>query len=391
MMKISGILLGAAGALALTVATPVETMAKDQVKLAYIGPLTGPLSSVGIGARNSVELAVRLRNADPAAKYEYVLESFDDECKPDVGLRVATRAASDDDVVVAFPHYCSAVAIGAVGTYNRFELPVVLWGAVLPAIVYGNDFKEIHRVNGTMINQNEHAAKFVVDQGYKTWTVIHDTTDYGRAHNEYFSRFLGEAGGQIVGTFGVTADQQDFSSELSQIASLKPDVLYFGGQAQLGVRIRSQMERLGVTAQFQGTSGILSDAYLEGLTPELSEGTIAFLEGAPVEKLPGGAEFVAAYQAAGFGEAFEAYGPFAYSAATLAIDLIEQVGPDRIALRDALNGVKGYDSAIGEISFDEAGQNTVAVISTYVVQDGKWVVWEESEYASGARSLRKPN
>ncbi|MCG6121905.1 MAG: branched-chain amino acid ABC transporter substrate-binding protein [Microvirga sp.] len=391
MLKFSGIWLGALGALGLVFAAPSDGLAKDQVKLAYIGPLTGPLSSVGIGARNSVELAVRLRNADPDAKYEYVLESFDDECKPDVGLRVATRAASDDGIVVAFPHYCSAVAIGAVGTYNRFELPVVLWGAVLPAIIYGNDFKEIHRVNGTMINQNDHAAKFVVEQGYKTWAIIHDTTDYGRAHNEYFSQFLTEAGGEIVGTFGVTAEQQDFSSELSQVASLKPDVLYFGGQAQLGVRIRSQMERLGVTAQLQGTSGILSDAYLEGLAPELSEGTIAFLEGAPVDQLPGGAEFVSAYETAGFGEPFEAYGPFAYSAATLAIDLIEEVGPDRIALRDALNGVNGYDSAIGEITFDESGQNTVAVISTYVVQDGKWVVWEDSEYASGARSLRKPN
>ncbi|TVR09307.1 MAG: branched-chain amino acid ABC transporter substrate-binding protein [Salinarimonadaceae bacterium] len=391
MLKISGIWLGAVGVLGLALAAPSEGWAKDQVRLAYIGPLTGPLSSVGIGARNSIELAVRQRNADPDATYEYVLEAFDDECKADVGLRVATRAAADDGIVVGFPHYCSAVAIGAVGTYNRFELPVVLWGAVLPDITYGNDYKEIHRVNGTMINQNEHAANFVVDQGYQTWAIIHDTTDYGRAHNEYFSRFLTEAGGEIVGTFGVTADQQDFSSELAQIASLRPDVLYFGGQAQLGVRIRAQMERLGVTAQFQGTSGILSDAYLEGLPPALSEGTLAFLEGAPVDQLPGGAAFVAAYQEAGFGEPFEAYGPFAYSAASLAIDLIEEVGPDRIALRDALNGVSGYDSAIGEITFDESGQNTVAVISTYVVQDGQWTVWEDSDYASGLRSLRQPN
>ena len=33
------------------------------------------------------------------------------------------------------------------------------------------------------------------------------------------------------------------------------------------------------------------------------------------------------------------------------------------------------------------GQNTVAVITKYVVQDGKFVEWNESEYASGKRKL----
>ena len=33
----------------------------------------------------------------------------------------------------------------------------------------------------------------------------------------------------------------------------------------------------------------------------------------------------------------------------------------------------------------------VAAISKYVAQDGKWVLWEDSEYASGKRSLVKPH
>jgi branched-chain amino acid transport system substrate-binding protein len=31
----------------------------------------------------------------------------------------------------------------------------------------------------------------------------------------------------------------------------------------------------------------------------------------------------------------------------------------------------------------------VPLISKYVVQDGKWVIWEDSEYASGKRKLNK--
>ncbi|GAB4272499.1 MAG: hypothetical protein Kow0092_27580 [Deferrisomatales bacterium] len=363
-------------------------LAKKKVKVAFIAPLTGGVSANGIGGRNSAELAVRLRNADPNAKYEYELVVLDDECKPNIGVQVATKAAADRHVIAGVTHYCSAVAIGTVGIYHKFGLPVVVWGAVLPDITYGNDYKEVHRVNGTMINQNETAAKFMRSLGYETWAIIHDTTDYGKGHNKYFSRYLTENGGKILGTFGVTSDQQDFTAELTQIKALDPDVIYFGGLTPIGVRIRSQMEKLGIGAQFEGTSGIVSDAFLQGLGP-LAEGVIAFREGAPVEKLPGGKFFMEKYAEAGYREPPEAYGPFAFAAMNLVLDTIEKVGPDRRKVTRALNQVRGRDSIVGEISFDDHGQNTVAAITKYVGQDGKWVVWEDSEYVTGQRKLKR--
>ena len=51
--------------------------AKDVVKIAFVGPLTGGVSSIGLGGRNSADLAVRLRNADPKAKYTYQLVTQD--------------------------------------------------------------------------------------------------------------------------------------------------------------------------------------------------------------------------------------------------------------------------------------------------------------------------
>ena len=167
---------------------------------------------------------------------------------------------------------------------------------------------------------------------------------------------------------------------------MNPDVIYFGGLTPLGVRIRQQMDRLGIDAQLQGTSGIVSDAFIEGLGP-LAEGVLAFREGAPVEKLPGGQFFMAEYQKAGYGEPPEAYGPFAFAAMNLVLDTIEEVGPDREAIIEALADVKDHDSIVGPITFDDHGQNAVPLITKYVAQDGEWVVWEDSEYASGQRKL----
>lgn len=361
--------------------------AKDKVQVAFIGPLTGGSSALGLGGRNSAELAVTQRNADPNSTYEYELVALDDECKPDIGIQVATKAAASKKIIAGVTHYCSAVAIGTVDVYHKFGLPIIVWGAVLPDITYGNEHKEVHRINGTMINQNETAAKFMTGLGYKKWVVIHDTTDYGKGHNTYFSKYLGENGGEIIETFGVTADQQDFNAELTRIKDLNPEVVYFGGLTPIGVRIRAQMEKLGLTAQFEGTSGIMSDAFIEGVG-KAAEGVIALREGAPVEKLPGGQQFMKMYAEQDYRKSPEAYGPFAFAAMDLVLDIIEEVGPDRKKVRKTLNEVKDRDTIVGKVTFDDHGQNSIALITKYVVQDGEWVVWEDSEYATGKRKLK---
>jgi branched-chain amino acid transport system substrate-binding protein len=373
--------------LALAACLAAPAAAKDTVKIAFIGPLTGGNSAIGLGGRNSADLAVRLRNADPKAKHHYELVVLDDECKPDAGVQVATRAAADKGVAAGVVHYCSVVAMATTGVYHRFGLPAVVWGAVLPDITYGHDFPEIHRVNGTMINQNETAAKFMLGQGYRTWVVVHDTTDYGKGHDKYFTQYATGGGGKILADFGVGADQQDFTAELTQAKAARPDVLYFGGLTPIGVRIRQQMDKLGLDAQFEGTSGIVNDDFIRALGP-LAEGVVAFREGADATKLPGGKFFLEKYAQQGYPQGPEAYGPFAYVAAELLMDVVEKVGPDRKKIVAELRKVKDRDSIVGKITFDDHGQNVVPVITKYVVQDGKWVMWEDSEYASGKRKLK---
>ncbi len=375
----------AAALFAASLALPAA--AKDKVKVAFIGPLTGGVAANGLGGRNSADLAVKLRNADAKAKYEYELVVLDDECKPNTAVQAATKAGADTAIIAAVAHYCSATAIATVDTFNRLGLPMVVWGAVLPDVTYRNKYPEVHRVNGTMINQNDVAAKFMTGLGFKTWVVIHDTTDYGKAHNEYFSKDVTADGGKILGTFGVTADQQDFTAELTQAKALNPEVIYFGGLTPIGIRIRQQMDKLGIKAVFEGTSGIKSDAYIQGLGP-LAEGSLSFIEGAPIDKLPGGKSFQEQYDKAGYKEPPEAYGAFAFVAMQLILDKIEAVGPDRAKVTAALADVKNYDSIIGPVTFDDHGQNTVPLITKYVVQDGKWVVWEDSEYGSSKRKLK---
>ncbi len=372
-------------AIPLVAILPNPSAAKDTVKIAFVGPLTGGNSPVGLGGRNSASLAVQLRNADSATKYNYELVPFDDECKPNTGIQVATKAASDKSITAGITHYCSAVAIVTVDTYHRFGLPVVIWGAILPEITYGNDFHEIHRVNGTMVDEAKLAADFLTKVGYKRFAVIHDTTDYGKGQNKYFSGFLKDAGGEIIGTFPVSPDQQDFTTELTQIKELKPEIVYFAGTSPPGIRVRNQMSKVGIEAQFMGVSGIMTSGFLEG-TASLAEGTLSFHNGAPIESYAQGKQFIEAYQKAGFREDPDAYGPFAFTAANLIMDAVERVGPDRKAVMSTLNSTRGYQALTGEVNFDDHRQN-MATPHAYVAQDGRWVYWSNSEYAAGKRKL----
>ena len=382
-------LLQGAGALGLGLAlVPASARAqKATVKLAFIGPLTGGTASNGLGGRNSFLLAVQERNADPKTKHHYETEILDDECKPTVAVQAALKASSDPAIVAGVTHYCSVTAIATVDTYHKAGMPAMVWGAVLPEITYSHEYVEITRVNGTMINQNQIAADFAVKTlGFKTFAILHDTTDYGRAHAKWFTEFLEKAGGKVLSTQGTAKDQKDYTAELTRAKADRPEVVWYGGLTPDGVRVKVQMDKLGVRAQFQGTSGIKSDTFNETTGPS-AEGALAFVEGAPTEKLPGGKRFLEAYAKAGFKEPSEAYGPFAYVAANLIIDAIEAVGPDRAKVARHLKQTKNANTIIGPVEFDAHGQNTVPLISKYVSQDGKWVLWEDSEYASGKRTL----
>ena len=166
----------------------------------------------GLAGVHSAEHAVKVRNADGKAKAVYERVVIHEEWKTNVAVPVATKKAADKDVIAAATNYCSSTAIATVDVYHKFGFPVIVWGAVLPDITYRNKYAEVHRVNGTMINQNDANADLVSKLGYKTVAVIHDTTDYGKGHNEYFSKALPQIGkAKIVDTF---ADADEMHRQL---------------------------------------------------------------------------------------------------------------------------------------------------------------------------------
>jgi branched-chain amino acid transport system substrate-binding protein len=70
------------------------------------------------------------------------------------------------------------------------------------------------------------------------------------------------------------------------------------------------------------------------------------------------------------------------------MDTIEKTGPDRAKINEELGKVKDYQAIVGKITFDDYGQNINPTTTRYVVQDGEFIDWDKSEYATGKRKLK---
>jgi branched-chain amino acid transport system substrate-binding protein len=365
----------------------VVANAKDKVTIAYISSLTGSNSHLGIGGRNSADLAVRLRNADPKAKYTYELVSLDDECKPNIGVQAVTKIGSDPKVSAAIAHYCSAVAMATIGVFNKFGLPMITFTAIAPEITEGG-YKEVNRIIGNATDQTRVGASFMAKLGYKTFGVIHDTTAYGTSLDKQFDQFVNAAGGKVVAKFGTPPEQQDFTAELTKLKEANPQVIYLESLAPLAIRVRLQMDKLGITSQLDSVSGVFSDDYIKTLGP-LAEGTLSRRIGKPIEEIPDGQNFLKKYAEQKYDHAPDVWGHYAYAEANLLMDVIEQVGPDRSKISDALRKVKDHDTLLGPVTFDGKGQNINDTADVIIVQDGKWITYDSSEYAKGKRKLKR--
>jgi len=381
--------LGLFFATALFAAALIATaQAKDRVKVGFIGPLTGGVSVNGIGGRNSAELAVKLRNADAKATYEYELIVLDDECKPNVAVQVATKMAADKEIIAGATHYCSATAIATVDIYHKFGFPIIVWGAVLPDITYRNKYAEVHRVNGTMIDQNDVNAELISKLGFKTVAVIHDTTDYGKGHNAYFSKSFTKLGGKITAVQSYQEGDQDFNAQLTSLKGGNPEVIFVPGYYNDVGLIAKQARDRGITVPLVGGDG-WDSVQLYAIGGKALNGSYFTNHYSPYDTDPKVQKFVNDYKSR-YGNVPDALAATAYDAARIMFDAIKRsksLGGNDI--REALVATKDFPGVTGTVTFNE-NRDAVKPIVMIEIKDGGTYAVRERVTVEGATTAAAP-
>lgn len=376
--------------LAFVLCFSVSPCSAKTIKLAFLGPLTGPNAAQGNGAKNGFDLA--LREANKSGQFPFTIEmlTLDDASDPAVAVSAALKAVSDPMVVAGSGHWNSACALATIHTFHSFKVPFMVWGAISPRITEFN-YPGVTRICPTLVQENVPFAKWVIeDLGYKSFSILSDTTDYGEQNTKAFRSLAEKHKAQILSVDAVPTGTTDFRPILTRIKGLNPSAIYFGGVVMEGALARSQMEKVDLDKLFCAVSGLADEKFNE-VAGKAAEGVIITKPGFDLDELKRGAEFKKAYEAQGYKEPMGAYGIYAYEAAKVILEAIKQVGPeDKVAIAKAIRGMK-YDGILGTITFDQNGQTELALVTKLVSQDGKWVKWENSEYASGKRKLPKPH
>lgn len=355
-------------------------------KIGVIAPLSGDLSALGLGIRNSVDLAIRQANesnAIPGWKLELAAE--DDEAKPDVGKNAATKLAGDDAVVGVVGTLNSSVAQSVQPVLAAANIAMVSPANTNPALTRGPDldnpkrtYANYFRTCATDDVQGPFAAKYLLDNGIKKVATIHDKKAYGQGLVAAFSTAFKDGGGDIVAAETINPDDKDFSAVINKVKGASPQAVYYGGEYPQAGPMSQQMKAAGLNVPLMGGDGIKDDAFIE-FAGSTSDGDLSTSVGAPPETLESAQDFIKAYEAAGFKEPFAAYGAYSYDATNAIINALKVSLKDAADAKSARQGTidalatVSFDGATGPVAFDEFGDSTTKVLTVYKVSGGKWV------------------
>jgi branched-chain amino acid transport system substrate-binding protein len=366
---------------------------KGTLVIGMVAPLSGSLSALGLGMRNSAKLAVDQANQKCTVKgYKLDFQAEDDQATAQVAGQAATKLSSDPNVV------------GVVGTLNsstsQTVQPILAAKNIVqispantnPTLTLGQaattaparPYKTYFRVATTDLIQGPFGAQYLVNKaGKKNIAVIDDGKTYGVGLADQAAAEITKLGGKVVAREKVGEKDTDFSGVIAKVRPLNPDGVYYGGEYPAAGPLSAQLAGAGLNIPLMGGDGIVDDKFgqLGG-----KDGDLATSVGAPEANLPTAKSFTDAYKAANFAEGSSAYGVLTYDATNVIIDgLSKAIGTGtfddskRQALLDAVQSTS-LDGASGKVAFDQYGDTTTKLLTIYQVKGGKFEPVETGTY-----------
>ncbi|MFD3993202.1 bifunctional serine/threonine-protein kinase/ABC transporter substrate-binding protein [Streptomyces sp. NPDC058548] len=353
-------------------------------------PLSGGLSSMGVGIRNSADLAARTANESrhvPGVTFE--IKALDDVADPAKGTSNAGQFVADEKVLAVVGPLNSSVARTLVPTLARADVVNVSPGNTDPTLTLGPDWaagtrdrphSTYFRTIATDVDQGPSGARYLYEAKKTRLYVIDDASAHGTALTAGATAEFTKLGGTVVGTEQVDPAERAFAGLAVRVRSSGADAVYFGGYYDTAAPLSRQLKQAGVNAPLMGGDGIFDQQYLTE-NPR-AEGDLATQIGVPAEASEAGQQFLARYRKANYPEPPGWYGPYAYDATWALIEAVKTLVtvnggtvPDnaRAKLSEAVAG-SAFDGVTGRVAFDRNGDTVNRRLTVYVVNDGSWKI-----------------
>ncbi|CAM3770395.1 branched-chain amino acid ABC transporter substrate-binding protein [Bordetella bronchialis] len=345
--------LAAAAALAITAGLFTLGAQAQTIKIAAVGPTTGPVTQYGDMVREGVDTAVEQVNAAGGVngrKLEVVV--VDDGCEPKQGPTAANRVVNEKIGFVVGP-VCSGASIAAAPIYEQEGVVMVTPSATSPALTDGKKYNFVFRTIGRDDQQGPAAAAYIIDKAKpKKVAVLHDKQSYGQGIATSVKNQLDKAGVPVAVFEGINAGDSDYSAVITKLKSENVDFVYYGGyHPEMGLLMRQAAEQ-GLKARFMGPEGA-GNPDINAIAGPAVEGMLLTLP-ADFSQDPRNAALVKAFKDKKRNPA-GAFQMTAYSATMAIVDGIKGAGstdPTKVAAWLHKNSI---DSPIGNISWNSQG------------------------------------
>jgi len=370
--KIKMIPLAAAIALSLSASAYAQ---EQTVKIAHVGPITGPIAHIGKDNENGAKMAIEELNAKgitlDGKKTKFVLMSEDDASDPKQATAVAQKLI-DAKVAGVIGHVNSGTSIPASKIYYDAGIPQIS-PSTTSAKYTQQGFNTTFRVvaNDSQLGGalGRYAAKTL---HAKTAAVIDDRTAYGQGLAEEFSKAAKAAGMTIVATQFTNDKATDFNAILTSFKAKKPDVVFFGGLDAGGGPMLRQMKQLGISAKYMGGDAICTSDLPKLAGDGIGNDQVICAEAGGVEESArkGLDQFKTAYKQK-YGKDVVIYAPYTYDALMTMADAMQKAksaDPKKYLPELAKIHHKGVT---GMIAFDAKGDIQDGTITLYTYRNGQ--------------------
>jgi branched-chain amino acid transport system substrate-binding protein len=339
------------------------------IRIATVGPLTGPRAWSGEQFRRGAEMAVADINANGGVLGQRVaLIVGDDAQDPSQAVAVAEKLVGDGIVFVA-GHRSSDASIAAAPVYADAGVIQISPSSTSPEFTeLGYD--TVFRVCGRDDRQGAVAGTYLAEHHADgNIAIVHDGSTYGKGLATQTRTTLNRQGVQEIWYDSYEAGRADHSDLIARIESDRIDVIYVGGYSTDAALLLRQARERGLSVQLVAGDALHNSDFW-AITGSAGEGARSTFDEDPREN-PAAADVVTRFREQGYEP--EGYTLHTYAAVQVWAEAVGRAATvDSTAVSAALHAHE-FDTVLGEISFDSRGDITSHRYVWYVWRGGRYV------------------
>jgi len=245
-MKIRNVLLAALLVLALA----GTALAADTIRIGVYLPLTGRTAFGGQLELEGVQMAHKEMPELLGKKVELIV--VDNKTDKVEAANAVKRLVERDKVVAVIGTYGSSLAMAGGEVAEASRIPMMGTSCTNPLVTQGKNY--VFRACFIDPYQGAGAATYAIRSldMKKAALLVDVANDYCVGLANFFKQSYKKLGGEIVSELMYNSGDQDFTAQLTEIISKKPDLLFIPADFAEGAIIMKQARELGAEFQIMG-------------------------------------------------------------------------------------------------------------------------------------------